>query len=33
MCIRDRDDTALFFGPIVASNYGLDQADEEEDEE
>ena len=27
------DDTSLFFGPIVASNYGLDQADEEEDEE
>ena len=30
---EELDDTALFFGPIVASNYGLDQADEEEDEE
>ncbi len=30
---EELDDTALFFGPIVASNYGLDRADEEEDEE
>ena len=30
---EELDDTSLFFGPIVASNYGLDQADEEEDEE
>ena len=30
---EELDDTALFFGPIVASNYGLDQAAEEEDEE
>ena len=30
---EELDDTALFFGPIVASNYGLEQADEEEDEE
>ena len=28
---EELDDTALFFGPIVASNYGLDQADEEEE--
>lgn len=30
---EELDDTALFFGPIVASNYGLDQADDEEEEE
>lgn len=30
---EELDDTALFFGPIVASNYGLDQVDEEEEDE
>ena len=28
---EELDDTALFFGPIVAANHGLDQTDEEEE--